>query len=264
MGAMAMWFDPRRTEDWSAEWLRLWGSPPAATDPAPSWLLPVDPLRSLLDAAKELVVGRRLTVPVGEKKVSFVLDGVEVEASDLVRATGHYGQVVVRGRDVEWAEARIARLEVRARNVHLRPGRTPTLVAAPIRWEAQVAASQASAWLSSVAPHLRVAVDDEDGVRVSLAGAAPTVDLQVEPRALGRAVRLVPRSLGWSGRRIGLRLPGYTVDLRGLPPDVAVTAVEAGGDRVVVRGVVTEWQRSLSRADVDRLLTKLRSGRSAP
>ena len=43
-----------------------------------------------------------------------------------------------------------------------------------------------------------------------------------------------------------------------LPFDVILTAMESAPGGFVMRGVLPEWQRSLSRADIERLLATMR------
>jgi hypothetical protein len=71
-----------------------------------------------------------------------------------------------------------------------------------------------------------------------------------------------PQALNLGHRRIRLRAPGCNVALRSLPSQVLVTRVEALAREVVVGGIYTEWQRTVSRQEVQRLLTSLRSGRA--
>jgi hypothetical protein len=49
------------------------------------------------------------------------------------------------------------------------------------------------------------------------------------------------------------------VPLPEFPFDVVLTAMEPAPGGFVMRGVLPEWQRSLSRADIERLLTAMRS-----
>jgi hypothetical protein len=225
-------------------------------------LLVGDPVTMLVDTARNRLIGKRRTFAFAGQELTMVLEDLSVEGSDLALAVGQYGQVRILARDVEWAGYRLERLEVQARNVHLRPGTKPVLVAAPIRSEAFVSAADASRWLAGVSPRLELAT--HAGVpQVGMIGA-PWARLEVEAGAEGKSIRIVPRALHLLDRRLSLlRIPAFHVPLPELPFDVTLTSVEPAPGGFVLRGLLPEWQRPLSRADLERLLTTIR-GRDQP
>jgi hypothetical protein len=88
--------------------------------------------------------------------------------------------------------------------------------------------------------------------------------LEVEAGAEGKSIRIVPRALHLLDRRLWLlRIPAFHVPLPELPFDVTLTSVEPAPGGFVLRGLLPEWQRPLSRADLERLLTSIR-GRDQP
>jgi hypothetical protein len=220
-------------------------------------LLVGDPFSVIVDTARKWLIGRKRTFSFAGRELTFILEDLSVEGSDLARAVGQYGQLRILARDVEWGDYRLERLELQARNVHLRPGTKPVLVAAPIRCEAFLSAQAATRWLASVSPRLELAM--HEGVpQVGLAGA-PWLRLEVEPGAGGQSIRVVPRALHLLDRRLSLRVPAFHVPLPELPiDDVMLTAMEAAPGGFVMRGVLPEWQRPLSRADLERMLTLMR------
>ena len=147
--------------------------------------------------------------------------------------------------------------------MHLRPGTKPTMVAAPVLWEAFMPASAASRWLGTMSPRLELAM--HEGVpQVSVAGA-PWVRLEVEPGAEGRSIRVAPRALRLLDRRVSLRAPAFHVPLPVLPFDgMLLTSVEPAPGGFLMKGVLTEWQRSLSRADIERLVATIRAAPQSP
>ena len=231
--------------------------------PQPS-LLVGDPFGVVVDTARNWLIGRKRTFAFAGRDLTLVLEDLSVEGSDLARAVGQYGQVRMLARDVEWDEYRLARLEVEARNVHLRPGTKPVLTAAPIRFEAFLSAAAASRWLAAASPRLELAT--HAGVpQVGLTGA-PWVRLEVEAGAEGRSIRVVPRALHLLDRRLTLPgVPAFHVPLPELPFDgVTLTSVEPAPGGFILRGLLPEWQRPLSRSDIERLLATIRGGRDQP
>jgi hypothetical protein len=221
-------------------------------------LLAGDPFTVIVDTARNWLIGKRRTFAFAGHDLTLVLEDLSVEGSDLARAVGQYGQLRILARDVDWGDYRFERVEVQARNVHLRPGTKPVLVAAPIRCEAFLSAQAATRWLASVSPRLELAM--HEGVpQVGLAGA-PWLRLEIEPGAGGQSIRVVPRALHLLDRRLSLRVPAFHVPLPELPFDVTLTSMEPAPGGFVMRGVLEEWQRSLSRADIERLLATMRAG----
>jgi hypothetical protein len=228
-------------DQWARNWLGFVSSATAAAGNTAARMLPVDPFAPLIDVVRKRLIGRRRSFRVEDREVSFVLAGLKFDTGELLRAVGQYGEVALTLEDLEWEQGRVERLEVRACNVHVRPAVSPELVTAPVQWEAHVSAEQVTSWCARLAPALTVTIG-EDGVRVGLAARLPGTRLHLEPFADGRSIRLVPRALQVGQRRLGLRLPGYSVPLRELSPDVLVTEVELDGHRAIIRGLRTEWR----------------------
>ena len=221
-------------------------------------LLIGDPFTAIVDTARNWLIGKKRTFTFAGLNLTLVLEDLSVEGSDLAKAVGQYGQLSILARDVEWCDYRFEWVEVQARNVHLRPGTKPVLVAAPVRCEAFLSAQAATRWLASVSPRLELAM--HEGVpQVGLAGAQ-WLRLEIEPGAGGQSIRVVPRALHLLDRRLSLRAPAFHVPLPELPFDITLTSVEPAPGGFVMRGVLEEWQRSLSRADIERLLATMRAG----
>jgi len=255
---------------WVDEWKRSLGevlslSAAAAASlglPQPA-ALAGDSFAALIEAARSWLIGKKRMVSLAGQDLTLVLEDLSVEGPDLARAIGQYGQVTLRARDVEWAAYRFERTEVRARNVHLRPGTKPTLVAAPVLFEAFVSASAASAWLATVSPGLELVM--QAGVpQVGLVGA-PWVRLEVAAGAGGQSIRIQPRALYLLDWRVSVPAPTFDVPLPPLPlDDLILTSVDPAPGGFLIRGILPEWQRSLSRDDLDRLLATIRGTRDRP
>ncbi len=221
--------------------------------------LPGDPFGAILDAVRARLIDKTRMFRVKGRDLTMVLDDISVVGTDLARSMGQYGEVRIAARDIEWEGGRLERMEIQARNVHLRPGASPTLVAAPVLWEVNIPASFASSWLARVRPRFDLAID-ASSPHIGLAGRAPWARVEVEAAGEGRSVLLRPRALRLGSRRLTLRLPAYHVSLGSLPSDVVLTSVEPHSAGVVMRGTVSEWRRSLSQGDVERFVAVLRAG----
>jgi LmeA-like phospholipid-binding len=263
---MAEWwpFDRSRVDEWKRNWTGIVSMSNAAAAslglPQPSALVG-DPFAVLVDTARARLIGKKRTFEFAGSDLTLILEDLSVEGSDLAKAVGQYGQVRICARDVEWDGYRLERMEIQARNVHLRPGSKPTIVAAPVFWEGFVSAAFASRWLASVSPRLELAT--YAGVpQIGLAGKS-WARLEVEAGADGRSIRVRPRALHLFDRRVSVRAPSFHVSLPALPFDVTLTSVTPAPGGFILRGVLYEWQRSLARADIERLLATMRAGKDA-
>lgn len=251
---------------WAEEWRRSLGEVLNLSSAAAQSLgLPQagallgDPFTAVIDAARNWLIGKSRTLSFAGRDLTLILTDISVEGPDLARAIGQYGQVSITARDVCWDGQQFERMQVRARNVHLRPGTRPTLVSAPVLVEAFVAASAARAWLADVSPRLELIL--QAGVpQVGLAGA-PWVRLEIEPGAEGRSLRVQPRALHLLERRLSLPVPAFHLPVPALPDGMMLTSVEPAPGGFTVRGTLSEWQRSVARDDIDRLLAAMRGGK---
>jgi hypothetical protein len=254
---------------WADELRRNWGEvlrmPSAAAKSLglpPLGLLPGDPFGMIVDAARAWLVGKERTIRFAGQELTMVLTDIAVEGSDLARAVGQYGQVRLTARDVQWGGYQFERLEVQARNVHLRPGTRPALVVAPVLIEGFVAAPAAARWLAGVSSLLELNLADSVP-QVGLIGA-PWVRLEIEAAAGGTSLRVQPRALRLLEQRLPLPFPAFHVPVPELPDGLVLTSVEPASGGFVVRGLLSEWRRSVARDDVERLLATIRGPQDGP
>jgi len=133
------------------------------------------------------------------------------------------------------------------------------LVAAPVTCEGFMPAAAASRWLAAVSPQLEMVL--RDGVpQVGVIGA-PWARLEVETGAEGRSIHIRPRALHLGDLRLGLWSPTFSMSLPALPGGAMITSVQPVAGGFVMRGTLSEWQRSLSREGVERLLAGMRAGK---
>ena len=219
--------------------------------------LPGDPFGMLVDAARTWLTGKKRTFRFPEGDLTLILEDISLEGSDLARIIGQYGDTCILARDVEWDGYQFDRMEITVKNVHLRPGTRPVLVAAPVLCEGFMPAAAASRWLATISPQLELVL--HDGVpQVGVIGA-PWARLEVEAGAEGRSVHVRARALRLGDLRLSLWSPTFSMSLPELPGGVMLTSVEPVAGGFVMRGMLSEWQRSLSREGVERLLAAMRS-----
>ena len=260
---MAEWwpFDRSRTDEWKRNWNEILAISSAAAAsiglPQPS-TLPGDPFAALVDAARSWLIGKKKTLQFSGQDLTLTLTDISMGSADLARVVGQYGNVRICAMDVHWDVYQFERVEIRARNVHLRPGARLTLVAAPVHCEAFVSASFASRWLATASPRLELVL--QAGVpQVSLAGV-PWVRMELETGAEGRSIRLRPRALRLLDWRVSLPSPAFFLPMPELPEGFMLTSVDPAPGGFLIRGQFGEVRRSLSREAVEQLLAGIRAG----
>jgi hypothetical protein len=250
---------------WANEWKRNWSEVLNMTTAASASMglplpktLPGDPFAAIVEAARAWLIGKKRTFPFAGHDLTLVMEDIAIQGVDLARVVGQYGQVRLTARDVQWNGFELERVEVQARNVHLRPGARPTLVVAPVLLEAFLSASAASRRLAATSPLIELVLTD--GMpQIGLAGV-PWARLEVQPGAEGRSIVVRPRALHLGEWRLPLPSLAFHLVVPNLPSDLLLTSVEPAPGGFLVRGTVGEWRRSLSRDDIERLLAGMRAG----
>jgi hypothetical protein len=256
-------FDRARADEWRRNWTEILNMTSAASAsmglPLPK-TLPGDPFAAIVEAARGWLIGKKRTFPFAGHELTLVVQDITIQGVDLARVVGQYGQVSIVARDVHWNGYEFDRVQVQARNVHLRPAARPTLVTAPVLFEGFVSAAAASRRLAAAAAGLLELVLTDEGVpQIGLVGA-PWVRLEVQPGAEGHSVLIRPRALRVGGWRLPLPSPAFHLAVPNLPSGVLLTSVEPAPGGFVVRGTIGEWRRPASREDIERLLARMRSG----
>ena len=260
---MAEWwpFDRSRAEEWRrnlTDFLAMSSAAAASLGLPRPGTLAGDPFALVVDAARARLVGKTQTFRFSGRDMTMTLSDISVDGADLAKVVGQYGTVRVYALDVQWEPYRLERLEIRAQNMHLRPGSRPTLVAAPVFCEAFISASFASRWLAGVSPWLELVL--RAGVPQVWVAGMPWLRLEMETGAEGRSIRLRPRALHLFERRVSLPAPAFHMSVSDLPDGFMLTSVEPAPGGFLVRGLLSNWQRSLSRDTVERLLAGMRAG----
>ncbi len=249
---------------WANEWKRNWSevlnmtSAASASMGLPLPKMPGDPFAAIVEAARAWLIGKKRTFPFAGHDLTLVVEDIVIQGVDLARVVGQYGLVRITARDVQWSAFELERVEVQARNVHLRPGARPTLVAAPVLVEAFVSASAAARRLAATSPLLELVLTD--GMpQIGLAGV-PWVRLEVQPGAEGQSLVVRPRALHLGEWRLPLPSLAFHLVVPNLPGDLLLTSFEPAPGGFLLRGTIGEWRRSLSRDDIERLLAGMRAG----
>jgi hypothetical protein len=106
----------------------------------------------MVAAARSWLLGKKRTFRFSGHELTLQLTDISVDGSDLARAVGQYGQVTVSARDIGWGGYQLERIEIRARNVHVRPGPRPVLGGRAGAVRSACPAPAVSRWLGTASP----------------------------------------------------------------------------------------------------------------
>ncbi|MDX2381665.1 MAG: hypothetical protein QNM02_18120 [Acidimicrobiia bacterium] len=222
-------------------------------------------LREVVSTARRQLIGKPVEFDIGTDRVGLVLEDLGVDSTSMGPALGQLGDVELLAGDLRWNDIEVERVVARLRNVHVQPGTTPVLVAAPIEFEITLVEDAVRGLLRSSRVGQKVEVelgDDAAYVRPLRGRRLGHIDVALEPAP--RHVNLIVTDLHAADRvriRRGLgAVPRLRVDL----PEALhnrVHAIDVENGKVVLRGHVAEWREPIGVAEVEQLVDRLGSFR---
>ena len=259
-----------RRPDWLADAVRAWTPgallPPSLTEalrPAVDLFgfAPAMMGTDLIGAAASRLIGRPMTLRVGDSEVNLVLRVLQLERPPLGLMIGQLGDVEVEADDVVVADHRISHLRLDVRNVHLQPAVAgATVVATPIRVRAVVDESVVRDAVADRTSRLAVELRGDGVARATLTGRRGWGHVDVVPRVDGRTLVLEPAALAVRTKyllALARRLPPLRVELPRSIPAAHVTSVTVDEGRVVIEGVYEEWRWELGHRQLDELVRRI-------
>lgn len=220
------------------------------------------PYRTLLATLQQLLVGNEVTVRIGDHDVVLTVTELESELDPQGLPVGQLGEVRVAARDIRWDENRLQSAVAVLRNVHIRPGVPPLVVAAPANLSTALSEEVLDGVLRQVAPQLRSELGKDGTARLRWARQPAWGGLEVDADVTGRTLWLRPRAVvtGRHRWKLPVRTPAYQVPLPELPLGLMITGVELSSDTLQVSGLLPEWRMQLPLRALEELLTRLSQG----
>jgi len=145
------WDDPLRALDVLGS---LWSSTGLPSVTSVSAQAVAVPYRTLFTTLQQLLVGKRITIRMGDHDVTLTVTELDSELEPRALAVGQLGEVRVAARDIEWGQQRLQRAVAVLRNVHIRPGVPPLVVAAPVELSTALPAEIFDEMVRQAAPQL--------------------------------------------------------------------------------------------------------------
>jgi hypothetical protein len=233
----------------SALWSTAVAVPPVSTGAAAAY-------RTVFVALRRLVVGRRVTVHADGGPITLTVSQVEARLDLRRLSVGQLEDVRVSATDINWRSSRFDLASAVLRNVHLRPGARPTVVAAPVHLTLDVPTEALDDLFPMMVPRFAGTVGDDGVARVRFAGRPGLGHVEVDAELDGSTLLLKPRAVTVRRRRwmLPVRTPAYRIRLPDLPHGLQLTEVCFEPGLLRLSGALPEWRMELSRRHLEHLL----------
>jgi hypothetical protein len=259
------WDDPLRALDMLGS---LWSSTGLPSVTAGAAQAMTVPYRTLFTSLQQLLIGKRVTIRMGDRDVTLTVTELDSELESRGLAVGQLGEVRVAACDVEWGphvQQRLSRAVAVLRNVHIRPGVPPVVVAAPVELSTALPAEIFDDMLRQAAPQLDAQLSGDRTARLHWVRRPGWGSLEVDVDVVGTTLWVRPRALvtGLTGQRrwkLPKRTPAHPVPLPDLPHGMLVTGVVLGVDSLQISALLPEWRMELPLRHLEDVINQLSQG----
>jgi hypothetical protein len=244
----------------------LWSSTGLPAVSAGAAFAAAAPYRTLFLTLQQLLVGKEVTVRIGDHDVVLTVTELDSALEPQGLAVGQLGDVRLAVRDIRWGD-NLSRNHLQSavavlHNLHIRPGVPPLVVSAPAELSTALPANIFDEVLRQAVPQLRGELCEDGNARLRWARRPGWGGLDVDVDAVGKTLWLRPRALVTGRRRwiLPARMPGYQVPLPELPHGLLVTSVRVGVDSLQISGLLPEWRMELPLRYLEELISSLSQG----
>lgn len=256
------WDDPLRALDVLGS---LWSSTGLPSVTSVSAQAVAVPYRTLFTTLQQLLVGKRVTIGMGDHDVTLTVTELDSELEPRGLAVGQLGEVRVAARDIEWGQQRLQRAVAVLRNVHIRPGVPPLVVAAPVELSTALPAEIFDEMVRQAAPQLHAQLRADSTAQLHWVRRPGWGSLEVDVNVVGTTLWVRPRALltGLTRQRrwkLPKRTPAHPVPMPELPHGLLVTGVSLGADSLEISGLLPEWRMELPLRHLEDVISQLSQG----
>jgi hypothetical protein len=250
-GSLRRW-DPFRPLDMLAS---LWST--AAIGPMSSGAAAA--YRTLFLTLRRLVIGRQLAVKLDEGDITLTITEFDSRLDVRGLSVGQRTDVRLAARDIHWEGNRLDSATAVLRNVHLRPGAPPVLVASPVELSLELSTEVLDELFRLAAPRLAGEIGPDGIARLRLARLPKLGHLEVDASLDGSTLSLKPRGLVLRRQRWSLpeRTPVYRVHLPDLPHGLQLSDIGFAPDLLCLSGSLPEWRIDVPRTRIEDVVSQL-------
>lgn len=259
------WDDPLRALDVLGS---LWSSTGLPSVTAGAAQAVAVPYRTLFTALQQLLIGKRVTIRMGDHDVTLTVTELDSELEPRGLAVGQLGEVRVAACNIEWgphSQQHLSHAVAVLRNMHIRPGVPPLAIAAPVELSTALPAKIFDDMLRQAAPQLHAQLNADRTAQLHWARRPGWGSLEVDVDVVGTTLWVRPRALvtGLTGQRrwkLPGRTPSHPVPLPDLPHGMLVTGVTLGVDSLHISALLPEWRMDLPLRHLEDVISQLSQG----
>lgn len=257
------WDDPFRALDMLAS---LWSSTGMSLVSAGAAQAVAAPYRTLFTTLQQLLIGKEVTVRIGDHDVVLTVTELDSALEPQGLAVGQLGEVRVAARGISWDQHHLHSAVAVLRNVHIRPGVPPLVIAAPVELSSALPTEIFDDVLRQATPQLRGELSESGAARLCWARRPDWGGLEVDVDVAGTTSQttlwLRPRTVITGQRRWTLpaRTPAYRVPLPELPHGLRITDVSLAADCLQLSALLPEWRTELPLRYLESVITQLSQG----
>jgi hypothetical protein len=253
------WDDPLRALDVLGS---LWSSTGLPSVTAGAAQAVAVPYRTLFTTLQQLLVGKRVTIRMGDHDVTLTVTELDSELEPGGLTVGQLGELRVAASEIEWGDQYLQHAEAILRNVHIRPGVPPLVIAAPVELSTELPAKVFDDMLRQAAPRLHAQLNADSTAQLRWARRPGLGSLEVDVDVVGTTLWVRPRALLTGQRRWKLpgRTPAHPVPLPDLLHGLLVTGVTLGADSLQISALLPEWRMDLPLRHLEDVISQLSQG----
>ncbi len=227
---------------------------------------PAGAYKSLFDALRKQVVGRRMTVKLTSGEMTLTVTTIDADLDMRSLSVGQLNTVSISAADIVWNGWQFDRATAVLHNVHIKPSNTPVLVAAPLDLTIEMSTKaldrmidRASSLPGRAAPKLLGRIDAGGVAQIRWARRPDIGHLEVDATIDGSTLLVKPRMIALRRGRWHLpnRLPAYRIQLPKLPRELAPMSVSFSPQTIQLTGRMPEWRVAVPRHRIEEILNQL-------
>lgn len=213
----------------------------------------------ILRVASDRLLGKRITVRMGDTDVSLTPVEIDSDIRTLGLATGQIATIKFVANHVRWERTTLQRVELTLTDTRLRSLPAPYLVVGLVSVRITVTSAEVRHWVRQVAPDIHVDITKEGRIRASWSRAPMLGHIELRPSAGDSVIYLDPTGVQIWQRSLPVahRMKPFVITVPDLPHGLQLTGIETGPEELILHGVTDRVRERISTMPLADILTML-------